>query len=172
MAYLSKDEYWGLFEYRNGELFWLHSPRVGKKVRGKLAGWHNSSNGYTCVTVFRRKSVMQRIVWIMHNGDIPSKMQIDHINRNKEDNRIENLRLCTQSQNSANRPSQTKNTLYKGVSKYQQKRKLRYTAHICVDNKQKNLGYFDTPEAAALAYNRAAIERFGEFAFVNEVPGG
>lgn len=112
---------------------------------------------------------LHRVVMVIHLGRLLVKgEQVDHITRNPLDNRIENLRLATQSENHCNRGKFKNNTSgFKGVSwhKYTQK----WEAKIMLDGTRKYLGYFDTPEKAALAYNAAARELHGEFAYQNEV---
>ena len=97
----------------------------------------------------------------------PKGMGIDHRNGNGLDNRKANLRICTQSSNCKNR-SKAKNNKsgYKGVSRFGN----RWRAYSSNNGKHVHLGLFDTKEEAALAYNAAAIERFGRYAKLNPVP--
>ena len=94
----------------------------------------------------------------------------DHKNGDKLDNRRKNIRLCTHSQNMANfGPRQ--GVKYRGVgqftSSYRSKRK--WQARIRIDGKEKVLGYFYSPTAAARAYNRAAKNYYKEFAYQNKI---
>lgn len=93
---------------------------------------------------------------------------VDHINHNTLDNRLENLRIATRSQNGANRRSKRK---IKGVTKpnYKYRENKPYRARITVNKKQIFLGWFSTKEEASNAYNTAALKYFGEFAKLNEV---
>lgn len=94
---------------------------------------------------------------------------VDHEDRNGLNNRRENLRLATRSQNVWNRNTNSKNTSgYKGVFWY--KRSQVWKAMITVHKHQKFLGYFHDPKDAARAYNKAALEHFGEFAVLNVIP--
>ena len=103
-----------------------------------------------------------RLAWFFVYGEWPQK-QIDHINGNKSDNRISNLRLATASQNLSNKGITKSNTSgYKGVSFNRTKKK--WMASIKVNKKSINLGYFLTPEEASEAYKAAAIKHHGEFA--------
>ncbi|CUW31722.1 AP2 domain-containing protein [Streptomyces reticuli] len=91
---------------------------------------------------------------------------VDHRNGNGLDNRRSNLREATHAQNSANsRLSRRSTSGYKGVTWY--KRTSRWRAHITAGQVQHHLGYFDSAEEAARAYDTAAIEAFGDFAHLN-----
>lgn len=99
----------------------------------------------------------------------PRGMVVDHVNHSTLDNRRSNLRLCTASQNMANGLCHKDNTSsYKGVS-LMRGRTRQWRARICVEGKNRLLGYYATEHEAALAYNKAARESFGEYALLNEV---
>jgi hypothetical protein len=89
---------------------------------------------------------------------------IDHINRNKLDNRLENLRVITSRENSYNRTkSKSSKNKYKGVIKKNNK----YVASITKDGVKREIGGFETEEDAAKMYDMMAEELFGEFAGFN-----
>lgn len=92
----------------------------------------------------------------------PDGLEVDHINRNGLDNRRCNLRLATHAQNEANKPPRGQ---YKGA--YWCERTGRWRALIRVDGHLKHLGRFDSVAEAARAYDVAALEAFGEFAYLN-----
>lgn len=93
----------------------------------------------------------------------PSGFDVDHINRNTLDNRKENLRIATRTQNNGNKIKQSNNTTgYKGVSYNKKYRK--YQAEIQYKKVRHILGYYDDVLEAAEAYRKAAAELFGEFA--------
>lgn len=98
--------------------------------------------------------------------DAPKGMQVDHINGNPLDNRRANLRLCTTSENHANKakPRTSSKSGFKGV---RVKANGRFEAHIKHRQKWFSLGCYGTAEDAARAYDAKARELFGEFARLN-----
>lgn len=90
---------------------------------------------------------------------------VDHKNNNTLDNRRENLRPCSQAQNSANAKKSRRGNIYKGASFH--KRQRMWNSHIRIGRKLHHLGSFKTAEEAARAYDAAAKEKFGEFAHLN-----
>lgn len=134
----------------------------------KFGDWSLGS-GY----VLRRES-LHRVVFSL-SGYLTHGGMIDHINQNKLDCRLENLRQCTRSQNVANRPLQKNSTTgYKGVYKRENKHSISWRSIITKDGIKYRLGTFDCPVKAAKAYDQAAQELFGEFAYLNfrEVANG
>lgn len=103
--------------------------------------------------------------------ECPPGMEIDHIDGNGLNNQIDNLRVVTKQQNAQNRKYSARGiSKYKGVSCYSlQTRKKPWYARIKVKGNQKLLGYFLTEKEAALAYNKAALEFFGEYAQLNKI---
>lgn len=102
----------------------------------------------------------------METGSWPTN-QVDHVDRNKLNNRMNNLREATNAQNSYNRTNGRNSTGFKGVSFH--KRQGKYTARIMKDGISVSLGAFDDPQHAAHAYNKAAIQMHGEFACLNPI---
>lgn len=153
------------FEYdqKSGGLFWKASPkhRVGKIQPGQRAGWP-CSKGYRGITLNGQDFKEHRLVWFYHTGDWADGFQIDHINRIRDDNRIDNLRLATSGQNGANSPKSAKNRSgYKGVSF--KKAIGKYVAQIKSKGRVRHLGVFYTAEEAYAAYVSEAQKVHGAF---------
>ena len=105
-------------------------------------------------------------MWELHFGEIPDGLQIDHIDRNKLNNSIENLRLCTPAQNSQNRSRRNKgSSKYTGV--YFNREANKFQSVIRSNYKTKYLGQFTNELEAAKAYDIAALNLFGEYAVLN-----
>lgn len=115
------------------------TPRVGKQ-----AGWV-TQKGYLGI-IFRRKFyAIHRLGWFMHYGVWPQD-QIDHINRDKQDNRIENLRVVD------NRTNQHNTASFNGGA-FWQKHANKWRSQIKVNGKTISLGYFDSETDARNAYS-------------------
>jgi hypothetical protein len=156
------EEIHSLFECdpEKGLLFWKNRSR--QRWRGTAGQLH--TNGYWTVRVGkkRKRLLNHRIIFALVHGRWPNR--IDHINMDRSDNRISNLREATRSQNAMNARKQRDNTSgFKGVSRWRGK----WQAKIQRDGKQRFLGAFSTPQDAALAYKNAAINLHGEFARVS-----
>ncbi len=138
-----------------------------------MGKWCINSKGYAVRFLHFKKPFGKRYREIirMHRVimDCPDGVFVDHINGNPLDNRKANLRICSNSENLRNRKIARNNSSgFKGVHWRKDVRKWR--SRIALDNKQKHLGYFDCPLQAAHAYNQAAIQHYGEFARLNEIP--
>lgn len=133
-----------LFQYENGKLFWKINRQFWGNTRGKEAGFVKNkppNGGYRVIKFDSKPYLAHRIVWIMHYGDIPEGYTIDHKNRNRLDNRIENLRL-------ANAYTQAQNKDVKGYTKDRN----RWQATIKRFDKYYHIGCYGTECGARLAY--------------------
>jgi len=132
--------------------------------------WHVMKVGYAVHTAWirqrRQKLLMHRYIFELEGVDIPSGMQIDHHNRNRLDNRFQNLRIVTISQQRANSSHRNK-TGYNGVSYWTDGKYEYYRGAITKDHKCYITRYVETPEEAARLRDELAKQLFGEFAIQN-----
>jgi HNH endonuclease/AP2 domain len=144
-----------------GLLIWKMNRQGPGARAGEVAGCKDPQ-GYIKIGIDGRMYLAHRLIWLHIYGAWPDG-ELDHINHDPSDNRIENLRLATNSQNMANRPAQINNTSgFKGTTFHKQRRK--WQAQITVNKKVLHLGLFKTPEAAHAAYVLATQALHGEFA--------
>jgi len=156
-----------LVQFDGGRYFWRERPlemfryagvgRVWNKMHsGKELAWESHREGYLRIRIFDKAYLAHRLVWLYHKGAWPTG-EVDHINGNRSDNRIENLRDVPKIENARNRrPSAANTSGITGVHRVGKK----WRARICVNGKCISLGNFDTIEDAAAA-RAVANERFG-----------
>lgn len=162
---LDQDSIKAMFDYvpQTGELVWKFRPEMdanwNNRMAGKIAGF--SCANYRSIRIRNRQFLVHRMVWILFNGPIPEGFVIDHANRNRGDNRLENLRLATLAQNGQNSKKKPNKTGFTGVAWH--KRAKAWRAMIRHNGKHMLLGYFNTSEEAGEAYKLAAKDLFGEF---------
>lgn len=142
---------WGTYlRYRpeDGTLRW--KVRCGKRSEiGGISG-SRSGNGYIQIRANGVCGLAHRIIWEMHNGEIPPDGEIDHINHVKSDNRLCNLRLVDNQENGRNKSKFERNTSgHVGV--YFHKRDKVWIASIGVDKKLIHLGSFSDKDQAVSA---------------------
>lgn len=132
--------------------------------------WSRTSQGYAHARVGDKTMRMHILIADKHIGKREDGKVLDHINQNKLDNRLCNLRVCTMKENSRNRDrhASDETSKYHGVN--YRKDSGNWRVRIKDGEKQYNIGTFRTEVEAAIAYNRAVKEIFGEFASLNEIP--
>lgn len=154
-----------LIEYNpaTGKLFWKERPReMFKTTRawsiwnaqypGKEALTNIGNHGYYCGTMFSKSVLAHRVIMGILHGDI-SECHIDHINGDKLDNRLVNLRLVSRSQNQRNQKHRSTNTSgYMGVIPVPSG---KYAAYLRTSKGKKHLGTFNCPTVAFLARKKA-----------------
>lgn len=169
---------WACFRYdaERGVLFWkrrptehFKNPKAWKTFDAQFAGREAfptiGSHGYRCGTfqcngVYYR-ALLHRLIWAYINGEWP-KGEIDHIDCDRLNNKIQNLREASSAQNKQNRGRQHNNQAgLKGVIPAPSG---RFIAQIRLGGRSTHLGTFDTPEQAHAVYVSAAREHHGEFA--------
>ena len=138
-----------------------YNPATGIISRnGKPAG-NISKYGYLRIGVGKKSYQAHRLAWYLHHGFWPKEF-LDHIDRNKLNNRIDNLREATKQENGMNLDLRRNNTSgYQGVSNHKQRNLWR--ARIWLKNKEIMLGYFKSKEDAYKKYCTASRELYGEF---------
>lgn len=160
------------YDPATGALTWKHRDREffsdertarlwNARHAGKPAFTARHSKGYRHGALLGVSLFAHRVAWAITHGQWPSGV-IDHINCDPEDNRLENLRDVTPSQNLCNRGKTIANTSgYKGV--FLDKRNGKWTAAIKFGGKYRHLGKFSDPEAAHAAYARASKRLHGQY---------
>ena len=146
----------------DGQFYWIKAQPFRPYSVGKVAG--GDFNGYRGIRFRGQMFYSHRLAWLFCHKEWPSG-QIDHKDGDRRNNRMNNLRISTQTQNMGNQRISKRNTSgLKGVS--WNRRLKKWAAHIRCGGPETNtyLGLFDTREAAHAAYMEAAHRLFGEFA--------
>lgn len=153
----------------------VNSKKYGKKIveidredykRVKMFRWVFAGGYITSNTLGRIKTSgsiqIHRLIM-----SFPLNLDIDHIDRDKLNNKKNNLRACTAFENMRNRKkcSTLLTSKYKGVCK--RKGAGKFIASICANGKRKTIGIFSSENEAAAAYNKKALELHGQFACIN-----
>lgn len=134
--------------------------RNPRALKNAIAGYTNTI-GYTVVQINGRKLHAHRLAWLYMTGKWPN-CEIDHINRNRSDNRFVNLRQATSTQNKHNTTHRINNTSgHRGVTWHKQRGK--WQAQISVAGVHRYLGLFDTVDEAVQA-RKNAVALFHSFA--------
>lgn len=138
---MSREQLRDLFVYEDGLLL---SKKTGKPVG------HVRKDGRRLIGINRKSYLAYRLIWMYHYGDIPKI--IDHIDRNTSNDKIENLRPASKSENGQNRMACKKNSKTQVFGVYYDKSRQKYAAEIILNRKKTHLGRFDTAEEAHAAY--------------------
>lgn len=148
------------FEYREGNLFRIKTSTTRTDTLGKKFGGV-TGNGYIQGWFLGKLYYLHHLVYIYHKGPL-MKLIVDHIDGDKLNNTIENLRLVTTQQNTFNSsPQKGKSSKYKGVA-WDKKRK-KWRARIVISGKEIYLGRYDSEQDAKAAYDNAAKEHQGDY---------
>jgi|KBSSwiStaDraftv2_1062776.scaffolds.fasta_scaffold633658_2 hypothetical protein len=154
---LDQDRLWEVLRYEpdTGKFFWLKRPGGGARTDlvGKQAGCVNDKN-YRVIMIDSKEYAAHRLAWLYVYGDWPAN-QIDHINRNRTDNRIVNLREATGPQNCANAKARSSRSGLKGAH-WNKRYGGKWSATIHRNGRAQWLGYFSTAKKAHTAYCKAA----------------
>jgi hypothetical protein len=154
LSVLSYDPQTGVFKWA------LPRPKIQV---GNTAGYLKKNKGYVYIEVDGKSYSAHRLAWFYVTGEMP-KNQIDHINRNKSDNRFQNLREATSGQNRANSKTNNMHGL-KGVRRlpWMKDGDRCWQTQITHQKKVLYIGCFHTKEEAHQAYCEAAKKLHGEF---------
>jgi hypothetical protein len=162
---MTYEEVRALFDYdaARGCLTW--KSRRHKAKAGDRAGSLHKPTGYVHVHTLGRVHKVHRLIYLWHHGSLPEF--IDHIDHDRSNNRIENLRPATRKENQANRVKRKRPTasIWKGV--YWSHTSKKWAAQIRIADKLTYLGVFAQECDAAQAYNFMAWEHFGDYAALN-----
>lgn len=147
---ITADKLRQLLDYDPATGIFTHRVKHGFPLPGVVAGCKNNA-GYTVINVLKTIHLAHRLAWFHFYGGQPLHC-IDHINGNRVDNRIENLRDIPKAQNHQNLkgPISTSTTGYLGVS--YSKRRGAFIAQIALNQRRVYLGQFKTAEDASAAY--------------------
>lgn len=148
-----------------GIFIWNLNKSYNAKA-GDQAGYIDC-NGYVKITLNGKTYSGHSLAWFYMTGEELDELLIDHKDKNRKNNRWDNLRRCVDfNLNLYNKSFYKSNTSgYRGVHFH----KGSWVASISKNNKKQHIGCFKIKENAALAYNQKAKEFFGDFAVLNEV---
>jgi hypothetical protein len=163
-----KQYYDKLIEYTywlEGKPYWLIT-RNSQAKKDELAGSLNSL-GYRRINLKinkKQKTILaHRLMFYKEHGYLPDI--IDHINRDPDDNRIDNLREASALENVMNRKFSKGTSKYKGVSL--DRSRMKWKAQINLKGTRTHIGYFNSEVEAAEAYDLVALKEYGKFAYLN-----
>lgn len=145
-----------LVDYRDDGTLWWRDAALRAKKPGKPLGYRAGRLGRLQASIDGVPRYVHRLIWLFHHGEWPDG-QIDHINGDPHDNRIENLRVVTAAGNSRNRR-------HRGISFDRRKASRPWRARIMVDGRSISLGYFDTEAEALAEYQRAKLAHHPTYA--------
>lgn len=156
---LSKEYLQTIFSYKNGSLYWKVSTSKAIKV-GFEAG-SITPHGYRVIQLNNKIYKAHRLIYLMHNGHFPN--QIDHIDGNKLNNKIENLREVTNAQNQCNITKRSNNTSgFKNV--YLHKKTNKWQVRLQVNGRPKCFGLYHDIDYAKFVSDAMRNKYHGEYA--------
>lgn len=145
-----------LFTYSDGNLI-RNTATAHNAKKGNIAGWKNVSTGYRYVSILKKEYLLHRLIWFYHYGYFPEN-DVDHIDRNVNNNRIENLREVSRSCNVKNKDVRRDSISgVTGVNPYHYGLKYKWRSSIQVDGKSVNLGKFENLLDAVKARHSAEV---------------
>ena len=168
MNTLTQDQVKDLFDYRDDGVLVRKRASMGNGIyAGRLVGNLNAkalgsrNTRYVTTKIHGQHWCVHKLIYLYHHGYVPE--QLDHINGNTLDNRVENLRPATSAQNMSNRKTFANNKSgCKGVCWHN--RISKWQVSVGVNKKQKHIGYFDDLELAELVALESRDKYHGNFA--------
>ena len=157
--HITQEELKEILDLKDDGTFVWKSTRHNRVKIGSIAGHFHKAKKYWKIEINQKEYLAHRLVWLWHHGSLPQ--ELDHIDNDRLNNRIENLRVANRSENMWNQKARNKTGL-KGI--FFAKDRNKWRALIAVNNKKIHLGQYDNPEDAANAYKVAANKYHGEFA--------
>jgi hypothetical protein len=162
-----------LFGYNpeEGILYWLPRPQSMFKTYRTFKAWNSKNAGMPAYTAVNKgyhygrtmgnTFMAHRVIWLLQTGKWPDS-EVDHIDGDRSNNKWENLRLATHSQNNMNKSALSNNTSgVKGV--FWNKRIQKWQSQIGLNGKRIHLGYYENIKDAAAAYASASLRYHGEY---------
>ncbi len=161
------------YEPETGKLFWLHRPSGMFQSAGRARAWNvryagmpaftaKDAHGYFVGNLKGVCAKAHRVIWALVSESWPTA-DVDHINGDRSDNRLINLRAATRGENLGNTRQTVRQHHWRGIKPADG----RWVARISSGNKQVHIGMFGCPTAAAIAYDKAARQLRGDFAATN-----
>jgi hypothetical protein len=146
-----------------GVFTWKKEPPYQYKIKGGQKAGCLNSNGYRQIQFMRNQVVAHRLAYYMHYGVGPLEKLVDHINGDKTDNRIKNLRLVTNQQNLFNKSSLSKRNFSGFTGVFWNKKARKWQVSIVYNGKNIYLGLYSNKEDAIQVRKEAEIKYYGEF---------
>jgi hypothetical protein len=144
-----------------GQFYWIKKTSSKSRIKVGVIAGNLNIDGYRRIKICGKKYQEHLLVWFYNYGYFPIKV-LDHIDGNPSNNRLENLRECSQSENNRNKGIAVNNTTgFRGVTYCKKTKKFKSTA--CLNGKKIHLGYFSTGEEASLVCEAATKDLHGEF---------
>lgn len=159
--HITKEYLHEIFQYKDGLLYWKKKASKHSPVKiGSIAG-NVKNDGYYAVKILFKSYSLHRIIFMYHYGFFPE--EVDHIDNNKSNNLIENLRASNRKQNMCNTRTPITNTSgVKGVVWH--KRDKKWSVQLMLNRKRHSFGYYDDFELAELVMQMAREKYHGNFA--------
>lgn len=146
MTTMNELEDWFSYNPETGLIFWK-KKRSNRTNLSEPVG-SNNGNGYLVAFFHKKKIYNHRLAWYLYYGEWAK--EIDHVNRDRADNRIENLRSVTRRQNCQNTEKFNKGAKFDGYA---------WRSFITIDNRKIDLGRYNTEQEAQESYERAVLSR-------------